>query len=97
MHITFETTKSYLKNSTILVYSDQLVVSGFSFLSSVIMARFLGVQGFGIYSIAWLGVLIASSINQPFIISPMLTLSARKNKEEKNRYLQALIDRKSVV
>ena len=91
MHITFETTKSYLKNSTILVYSDQLVVSGFSFLSSVIMARFLGVQGFGIYSIAWLGVLIASSINQPFIISPMLTLSARKNKEEKNRYLQALI------
>lgn len=91
MHITFETTKNYLKNATVLVYADQLVVSGFSFISSVIMARFLGVQGFGIYSIAWLGVLIASSINQPLIISPMLTLSARKNRDEKSKYLQALI------
>ena len=91
MQLTLSASRNYLKSTTALVYADQLVVSGFSFISSVIMARFLGVQGFGIYSIAWLGVLIASSINQPFIIAPMLTLSAKKNVDEKSRYLQALI------
>lgn len=91
MQITLSASKSYLKNATFLVYADQLIVSGCSFASGVVMARLLGVQGFGIYSIAWLGVMIASSINQPLIIAPMLTLSAKKNEEEKNRYLQALI------
>lgn len=91
MQLTLSASKNYLKSATALVYADQLVVSGFSFISSVVLARFLGVQGFGIYSIAWLGVLIASSINQPLIIAPMLTLSGKKNGEEKNRYLQALI------
>ncbi len=91
MQLTLSASKNYLKSATALVYTDQLVVSGFSFISSVVLARFLGVQGFGIYSIAWLGVLIASSINQPLIIAPMLTLSGKKNAEEKSRYLQALI------
>ena len=91
MHLSISTTKNLFKNTTLLVYADQLVVSGLSFLSSIIMARLLGVQGFGIYSIAWLGVLIASSVNQPFIISPMMTLSGKKTTEEKDRYLQALV------
>ncbi len=91
MHLSISTTKNLFKNTTLLVYTDQLVVSGLSFLSSIIMARLLGVQGFGIYSIAWLGVLIASSVNQPFIISPMMTLSGKKTTEEKDRYLQALV------
>lgn len=91
MQLTLSTTKNFFKNTTLLVYADQLVVSGLSFLSSIIMARLLGVQGFGIYSIAWLGVLIASSVNQPFIISPMMTLSGKKTTDEKDRYLQALV------
>ncbi|MEP7265423.1 MAG: lipopolysaccharide biosynthesis protein [Bacteroidota bacterium] len=91
MHLTFAKPKNLIKNTTLLVYADQLVVSGMSFISSIIIARMLGVQGFGIYSIAWLGVLIASSVNQPFIIAPMMTLSGKKTEEEKDRYLQALV------
>ena len=91
MQLTFSTTKNLFKNNTLLVYTDQLVVSGLSFVSSIIMARLLGVQGFGIYSIAWLGVLIASSVNQPLIISPMMTLSSKKETGDKERYLQALV------
>ncbi len=91
MQLTFSTTKNLFKNNTLLVYTDQLVVSGLSFVSSIILARLLGVQGFGIYSIAWLGVLIASSVNQPFIISPMMTLSSKKESGERERYLQALV------
>lgn len=91
MQLSIPLTKNFLKNSTLLVYADQLIVSGLSFISGVTLARLLGVQGFGVYSIAWLGVLIASSINQPFIISPMLTLSAKKDVNEKHHYLQAIV------
>ena len=91
MQLSLTFPKNIFRNATFLVYGDQAVVSGFSFLSSVLLARFLGVDGFGIYSVAWLGVLIASSINQPLIIAPMQTLSGKKSPAEKNIYLQALV------
>jgi O-antigen/teichoic acid export membrane protein len=91
MQLTLFRPKRLIKSTTLQVYADQFIVSGFSFISSVILARFLGVQGFGVYSIAWLGVLIASSINQPLIIAPMMTLSGKKTLNENNFYLQALI------
>jgi O-antigen/teichoic acid export membrane protein len=91
MQLSLPITKSIFRNQTLLVYGDQAIVSGFSFLSGVTLARYLGVNGFGIYSIAWLGVLIASSINQPLIIAPMQTLSGKKNIEEQEIYLQALV------
>ncbi|CAN5576438.1 hypothetical protein BH11BAC2_BH11BAC2_08930 [soil metagenome] len=91
MQLSIPLPKRLLRNTTLLVYADQAVVSGFSFLSGVVLARYLGVQGFGVYSIAWLGVLIASSINQPFIIAPMQTLSGKKSPEQQSHYLQALV------
>ncbi len=91
MQLSIPLTKNFIRNSSVLVYADQLIVSGLSFVSSVTLARLLGVSGFGVYSIAWLGVLIASSINQPFIIAPMLTLSAKKNEADQQSYMQALV------
>ncbi len=78
-------------SSSAVVYADQLLVSGFNFISSIVIARLLGVHGFGIYSIAWMGVLIASSIHQPFIILPLQTLWPKKNGNEKQNYLEALV------
>lgn len=91
MQLTLPAIKRLANSSTLLVYADQALVSGCSFLSSVVLARYLGATGFGIYSIAWLGVLVASSFNQPFIISPMQTLSQRKLPDDRPAYLQALI------
>lgn len=91
MHISLPLPKFFHPSSTALVYADQALVSGLSFITSVVLARYLGVDGFGIYSIAWIGVLIASSINQPFIIAPMQTLSGKKSPEQVNPYLQALV------
>lgn len=91
MLISLARPKAFIKSGTAIIYADQAVVSGFSFLSSVVLARYLGIQGFGVYSIAWLGVMVASSINQPFIISPMQTLSGKKSNEEQKEYMQALV------
>ena len=83
--------KQLIKSETAVIYADQALVSGLNFLSSVVLARYLGLEGFGIYSIAWLGVMIASSINQPFIIAPMQTLSGKKVSTAQSDYLQALV------
>ena len=91
MQLTIPFPKGILRNKTMFVYADQALVSGLSFLSGVVMARYLGVEGFGVYSVAWLGVLIASSINQPFIIAPMQTLSNKKSVDQQSDYLQALV------
>lgn len=97
MQISLAQPKQLLKNGIFIIYADQAVVSGFSFLSGVVMARYLGLQGFGVYSIAWLGVMIASSINQPFIIAPMQTLSGKKEKTEQKEYLQSLVFKQLLV
>ncbi len=91
MSISISIPRLLQRNSSILVYADQAIVSGFSFLSSIVLARYLGINGFGIYSIAWIGVLIASSINQPFIIAPMQTLTGKKSPVQQESYLQALV------
>ncbi|MFN0187827.1 MAG: lipopolysaccharide biosynthesis protein [Bacteroidia bacterium] len=83
--------KQLIKSETAVIYADQALVSGLNFLSSVLIARYLGLEGFGVYSIAWLGVMIASSINQPFIILPMQTLSGKKTDSDQKDYLQALV------
>ncbi len=91
MHLSLTRPKQLLSSGTTIIYADQALVSGLNFLSGVVLARYLGLEGFGIYSIAWLGVLIASSINQPFIISPMQTLSGKKSAEDQKAYLQTLV------
>ena len=78
-------------SSTAVVYADQVLVSGFNFISGIVIARLLGLHGFGIYSMAWMGVLIASSIHQPFIILPLQTLWPKKTGVEQKNYLEALI------
>ena len=78
-------------SATAVVYADQLLVSGFNFISSFVIARLLGLHGFGVYSIAWMGVLIASSIHQPFIILPLQTLWPKKTGEERQLFLESII------
>jgi len=91
LNISLSHPKQLVKSGTAAIYADQALVSGLNFLSSVVLARYLGLEGFGVYSIAWLGVMIASSINQPFIIAPMQTLNGKKTIEEQKEYLQALV------
>jgi O-antigen/teichoic acid export membrane protein len=62
MQLTIPFPNGILRNKTLLVYADQALVSGFSFLSGVVMARYLGVEGFGGYSVAWLERLLPKYI-----------------------------------
>ncbi|MCI5055472.1 MAG: lipopolysaccharide biosynthesis protein [Flavobacteriales bacterium] len=54
-------------------YVDQGLISGVSFLLTIILARLLGVEGFGVFSFIYLVLLFMSSIHQALIIKPMMT------------------------
>lgn len=83
--------QSIAKNKKILIFLDQILVSGSNFLLGILLARFLGIDSFGQFSLFWLIVLFFSSIQLAFIISPLLTLTPKKSKYIKNYYLTNMI------
>jgi O-antigen/teichoic acid export membrane protein len=55
--------------------ADQLVVSGSNFATGIILVRGMGLEQFGVFTVAYAFVLLANSIQLSFISSPMITLS----------------------
>jgi len=66
------------------VFFDQIIVSGSSFLISILVLRFLGIESFGIFSILWLLLLFFYSVQQAYIISPLLTNAPKQSLENLN-------------
>lgn len=72
-----------------MVVADQLVTSGGSFLTTIILARQLGIAGFGMYSSIVLFLYLALSISNALIIAPFQVMQAgHKNLRE---YVSALL------
>jgi O-antigen/teichoic acid export membrane protein len=62
-----------------LVLIDQGLVSGVNFLVGILLARFLGVEVFGLFSLAWMVLFFASGLQQAFLTAPLFALTARQN------------------
>lgn len=80
-----------IKNKKLFVFLDQILVSGSNFLLGILLARFLGLDLFGQFSLIWLLVLFFSSIQLAFIISPMLTHAGKKLESIKDYYLTNIV------
>ena len=68
--------------------ADQIIVSGANFLTALLLARHLGPEEFGRFTLAWLVVLFVTSLQAGLIVSPMMSVGPK---------LDAAEDRKSVV
>jgi O-antigen/teichoic acid export membrane protein len=68
IHITSKNTHQ------LMVLFDQALVSGVNFVMSILLARLLGIENFGLYAFGWMLVLFVSSIQLAFIVSPLFTL-----------------------
>ncbi|MEX1179728.1 MAG: oligosaccharide flippase family protein [Cucumibacter sp.] len=66
--------------------ADQIVVSGSNFVTGVLIARFLGIDQFGVFSLAWLVVLLFESIQAAVIAGPMLSIGPKQTKQEREEY-----------
>ena len=69
-----------------LAVADQVVVSGASFATSVIVARALAVEDFGVYGLALSLTLIARSVLAELVSSPFTVYSARFTGDELTSY-----------
>lgn len=75
---------------------DQAVVSATNFLTSALIARFEGLELFGVFALAWIAVLFANSLQLALVISPMMSLGQKQERKQRPFYygavaLQALV------
>jgi O-antigen/teichoic acid export membrane protein len=59
-------------------FADQALVSGVNFLLGILLARFMGVESYGVFALAWMSVLFAASLQQAFVIAPLYTLGPKQ-------------------
>src|SRR5687767_12270622 len=70
---------------------DQVVVSGSNFLAAVIVARYLGLEEFGTFSIVLLVVLFFYSFQAALLLSPMLSIGPKQQPQHADRYFGAVV------
>jgi O-antigen/teichoic acid export membrane protein len=70
--------------------ADQVVVSGTNFATAVLVARALGIAEFGIFSLTWMVVLFAQSIQIALIVSPMMSIGPKQSADEAPPYYSAV-------
>ena len=63
--------------------ADQAMVSGVYFLTGILLARYLGLEEFGRFTLAWMAVLFANSIQHAMIIAPMMSIGPKQSAAER--------------
>lgn len=70
------------------VFADQALVSGVNFSVGILLARWLGLEIYGLFTLAWMVVLFTSGIQQSFLVAPLYSLSAKQS--DSNSWLSKL-------
>jgi O-antigen/teichoic acid export membrane protein len=71
--------------------ADQMVVSGSNFATGIILVRGLGLEQFGVFTVAYALILLANSIQLSYISSPMITLAALSETDtDRMHYLRGM-------
>ena len=70
---------------------DQAMVSGVNFLVAIVIARFLGIKEFGVFTLLWMSVLFIQSIQMAMISSPMMSIGPKQDNNERASYYGAVI------
>ena len=68
-------------------FANQLVVSISNFISTILVLRILGLENFGIFSIAWSILLLTNNILHAVFITPLLNIAPKLNNDEKKIYI----------
>jgi O-antigen/teichoic acid export membrane protein len=70
--------------------ADQMLVSGASFGTTLLVARFLGKEEFGRFVLAWLAVWIVQNLQIALITTPITTFAMREPRERQPAYFGAI-------
>jgi|GEM_PF-1110925 len=70
---------------------DQAMVSGSNFAYGLVLTRYLGLDGFGRFSLAWMAVIFVCTILDALIVLPMLSIGPRQSVDEQAGYYGTVI------
>ena len=73
-----------------LTFVDQAIVSGTNFLTGILLARFLGIEEYGRFTLIWMSILFFMSMHTALIISPMLSIAPKQEHNQKKEYYSAI-------
>jgi O-antigen/teichoic acid export membrane protein len=71
--------------------ADQAVVSGTNFLTNVMLARFMGLSEFGVFTLAWMSVLFVNSLQYALIVAPMMSIGPQQEEKDRPSYFGAVL------
>jgi len=71
--------------------ADQAMVSGVNFLTGILIARYLGLEEYGRFVLAWMAVLFFNSLQQAGIIAPMMSLGPQQTASDESAYYGAIV------
>jgi O-antigen/teichoic acid export membrane protein len=71
--------------------SDQALVSGLNFATTILLARVLGFREFGVFTVLWLTVLFVNSLQMAVIVSPMMSIGPKQGPDEAPQYFGAVL------
>ena len=73
------------------------MVSGVNFLTAILLARYLGIEEFGRFTLAWMVVLFIINIQYAMIIAPMMSTGPKQSAAERPAYHGAVVAQQIVV
>lgn len=76
--------------SSAAIVGDQTLVSACNFIATALIARSLGLEAFGWYTMVWLMVLFAVSMQNGFIVSPMMSIGSKQDASEVVRFFSVV-------
>lgn len=68
---------------------DQALVSGTNFLTAILVARYLGVEDFGKFSLVWMVVLFMNGLQVALVVSPITSIGPKIKKGQRASYFGA--------
>jgi O-antigen/teichoic acid export membrane protein len=76
--------------------ADQTLVSGVNFLTGILLARYLGIEEFGRYTLVWMSVLFVNSLQHAMINAPMMSIGPKQQEAETPAYYGAIVVQQTV-
>ncbi len=70
--------------------ADQSLVSGANFFTTIVLVRYLGIDEFGRFTLAWMAVLFASSLQHALVNMPMMSIGPKQAEAEAPQYYGAV-------
>lgn len=70
----------------VLSFGDQALSSACNFLTTILLARALGLEAFGLYTMVLLALYFAMSLQLGLIVSPMMSIGAKEEGAEAQAY-----------